>query len=255
MIIQFLSRSQFDHFRGYLSHMDERFTRDQAEYDAKFEADAKDFSEAERSQLAEWYGEGVWYISEVFPRLFAQSALTMVWSHFEHEMVKTCRTDILHETESLDEGEKNAGKIKTLAHVEGHLNLRGVPLLPTWTELNGNIREVRNQIVHDNGRRYGDGSGGTDDVSAIATMKRSKRVDKYVEERLAAGKFGLSFESDQLVVTTALCREVADMCEELVAHVIKKMPETVESYSRMEAIMAREKKRRAVRDTEPLVRK
>ena len=244
MIIQFLSRSQFDHFRGYLSHMDERFARDQTEYNAKFEAEATDLLEAERSQLAEWYGEGDWYMSEVFPRLFFQSALTLVWSHFEHEMVEACRTDILHESASLDDGEKKADKCRKLEHVEKHLIDRGVPLLPTWTELYGNIRDVRNQIVHDNGRRYGAGPGGPDDDAAIATMKRSKRVDKYVEDRLAVGKDGLSFESDQLVVTTEFCRDVADMCEELVAYVIEKMPESVESYGRIEEIMAREKKRR-----------
>lgn len=48
------------------------------EYNAKFEAEARGLSEAERFHLADWYGEGSWYISEKFPRLFAKSALTMI---------------------------------------------------------------------------------------------------------------------------------------------------------------------------------
>ncbi|WLD13301.1 hypothetical protein [Planctellipticum variicoloris] len=248
-LTQFMSRLQFDNFRGYLSHMDERFARDQMEYAAKFEEAAKHLSEAERSQLGEWYDEGFLYVSEVFPSLFGQNALTMVWSHFEHEMVEACRTDIIHETESLEVGEKNADKCNTLELVHKHLKDRGVQLLPIWSELHENIREVRNQIVHDNGRRYVAGlDGGPDDMTGIKTAKRSKQVDEYVASRIAAGKSGLSFDGDQLVVTTTFCREIAEMCEVLVAHVIEKMPDTEESYSRIEAIMSRAKKRRAKND-------
>lgn len=87
-------------------------------------------------------------------------------------MVDVCRTDILHETKSLDEGEKTADRIRTLEQVGKHLKARNVPLLLTWAELYGNIREVRNQIVHDNSRRHGAGPGRPDDDAAKATMQR-----------------------------------------------------------------------------------
>lgn len=241
MFCQYLSRFQLDNFRGYLAHMEERFERDMKEFNEQLEAELNGKSEQERASIVDWYGKEIWNIAEIFPRHFWQSSLVTIWSHFEHEIVDLCRMDIVHEAEDIDTGTKRADKCKTLEDVRKYLDKRKVQLNSNWSELE-KINKVRNQIVHDGGRRYIAGPEGyPDDEDGIKTLERSKAVDAYVAKREQAGKTGLSFESEELVVTAEFCRELAELCHVVADDTVSRMPPTEESYRQIEKLLKHHK--------------
>lgn len=237
-IVGYLGRYQFDQFRAYVAHMEERFERDKREFDERFEEQTKDIPESARAGLGEWYAEGFTDIGETFPRIFWRNSLVSLWSQFEHEMVGLCRLDFDHEPSGAWKKFKISDKIRYFADAVKHLESRQVAIPASVTELT-EIGRVRNQIAHDEGKRFIAFPGEEPDEKEVATYKRSKQVDEYVESRINAGRSGLSFDSDVLMVTPDFCREVADLCQEFFSESLEKMPVTPESYQWVEELRRR----------------
>lgn len=235
---------QFDDFRRYLSFIEESLKREREDSHQRWLKETEGMTPYEKQVHFEYCGGDDDHIDITFPRLLGRSALVMLWSLFENAMVSLCRGDISIEAGSLEKGEKEADMCRTLEHVKKHLESRNVHL--PWQNIEG-ILDVRNQLVHDNGfRYYHDGNAEPTDLEMRSTFRRSTRVDRYVLDREAAGKSGISFDHEQLAISSSFCNELADTLQAFVLAAGRAMPEIAieKSEARLIELIARQQKRR-----------
>jgi hypothetical protein len=91
-----------------------------------------------------------------------------------------------------------------------------------WAEIEHD-GDVRNQIMHDDGRRTTRARlpAGEKDLK----KDRSDRVDAYVRSREADGKTGITFNRDTLVLTPEFCREALEVLRGFFKELIEVIPD------------------------------
>lgn len=148
------------------------------------------------------------------PPLVFSTMLAAVWSSFEHALTIVTQQHLCATLpSSLDAGErtKRLNKIRDLTEIKKHWeNKHGekvrVRFPSGWDEIL-DIREVRNLIVHDNSWRHEMATNETDSEELVR-HKRVKTILTYIARREQEGRRGLSFDGDQLIVTSDYCHEV-----------------------------------------------
>lgn len=150
---------------------------------------------------------------EDIPRLLMKNMIVATWTVFECHMMGLVKSRIKAEADLSDEGFAAAAGIREMKHAMKHLRDRGFSLLQGWDFVDA-IREVRNQIVHDGGARS-DIDNVTDPVEMLR-HQRTVRIDRFIADREANGKCGISYDYGALVVSADFCREVIDFLNEYV---------------------------------------
>jgi hypothetical protein len=143
------------------------------------------------------------------PPLAFATMLATVWSSFEHGLTivtqrhlrKTLPADL-----TAEERTKKLNKIRDLVEIKKHWEKNKATFPSGWDEVL-DIREVRNLVVHDNSWRH-EMSPDETDVNELTRHTRVKTVTSYIERRERQGRSGLSFQDDQMIVTSDYCREV-----------------------------------------------
>lgn len=169
-------------------------------------------SKEQGSQMAEFYYGDFIQLSEDFPNLFCRSSFLAIYSFFEHEMLSLCRRDAGWKKRNAPAGTVvDEAKVKYLDDAVKYWAKAGVDATgrPEWTEIE-NLRDVRNQIAHEDGRRDG--------------TERSKRVDAYVKARTDAGKPGITFKTESLVVGIEFCQESLQTIQDFFEGFIRSLP-------------------------------
>ncbi len=143
------------------------------------------------------------------PPLAFSTMLAAVWSSFEHALTivtqrhlrKTLPADL-----TADKRTKLLNQIRDLSEIKKHWEVAKVTFPSGWDEIL-DIREVRNLVVHDNSWRHEMNPDETD-ANELTRHKRVNTVSRYIKQRELQGKTGLSFQDDQMIVTSSYCHEV-----------------------------------------------
>ena len=125
---------------------------------------------------------------------------------------------------SPEAGKKKANGLHKMKEIKLFWEDLGV-IYPIEWEFLDEVREVRNLIVHDNGRRHA--------VDGMKQQKRSKRVEDFISARTKAGKTDLSFDRDELVVTPEFCLELSQVCNTFLQLMIERIPKMPDSEFRI----------------------
>ncbi len=153
-------------------------------------------------------------ICQEIPRILMNNMVVSAWSLFESYMTGLATSRIIAKADLSDEGFKASGKIREMKDVVDYFKQENITLPAGWDFVD-NIREIRNQIVHDGSIRHV-----LDDVTDPVELKRHRRtvaIDKFVEERETKGQKGIWYIYDGILVTSAaFCREILEFFRDYV---------------------------------------
>lgn len=148
------------------------------------------------------------------PRILMNNMVVSAWSLFENHMTGLVRSRIIAKAGLSDGGFKATGRIRDMKDVVDYFKQEDIALPPGWDFVD-QIRELRNQIVHDGGIRHV-----LDDATDPVELKRHRRtlsIDKFVEEREAMGQKGIWYIYDGTLCTSAeFCREILEFFRDYV---------------------------------------
>jgi len=226
-IESFLIGHQFNDLSSFVTIAEEALRLHMEVFKREIEREVSKKEERYRRDYEDFCDQEYQRISIQFPRRLFQSLLVTIWSEFDHKMTIYAQDWAMVIASSPEEGKKKAKGLRSFEAIKEFWTRQAFRYPDGWDVLD-KIREVRNLIAHDNGRRHT--TSGLIDPIELKCHERTRDVEAYVAERMQAGKMGLSFDGDELVVDADFCREMSEHCESFLQAMVKTMPKTDDSY-------------------------
>ena len=168
--------------------------------------------------VGDWYADDIGWVQEAVPRLLWYGAFVSVICYFEYEMLQLSRRDLREQKGKFPSGLKKEHKqLRYTDDAVAYWKARGISFPESgkaWQEI-GELRKVRNQIVHE---------GGLLDVKS-----RSKSIKAYVALRRRGRKKSVSIKADgfsgeSLVLSADFCREAVETIKKFFEDLVKVLP-------------------------------
>ena len=144
-----------DEMRHYLDTIHSQFVQILNDFEKRVDEEAKKINdEKERDEFYEWHSDDYWRYKESFPRLFLNSLFVSIYSIFETQLESIAKALKKSKKEVFSFSDIKRGNYiesaRKYIHVLTSIDIKNVNVT-LWAKL-GEYQQIRNIIVHENGK-------------------------------------------------------------------------------------------------------